>query len=293
MNSTSLPLPNLFVDTLALVKPRITALALVTAFVGMCLAPVELNISKTFLSLLGIGLLVGGANVLNMFLERDTDLLMKRTQDRPLPQQRLSPDFGLGIGSLLVGVAIPLLMVYVNPLTGWLGVLNLGCYVIVYTYLKRVTWLALLVGAIPGASPPLLGWTAATGSIGLPGLILFGIIYLWQVPHFLAIGLFHQEEYAKAGLKLFPLHHKLETIQWQMTFCSIPLIPLSLALYFIGFAGRLYFVTALGLGILFLASILQGVHVRDALSWGRQVFRISLLYLVILFGVLLLDGGMR
>jgi heme o synthase len=278
-------------DAIALIKPRITSLAIVTTAVGMYLAPEVISLKLIVLTLLGVTLLVSGASALNMFLERETDLLMERTKDRPLPQGRLTPEFGLGFGSLLVGIAIPLLFIYVNPLTGWLGIFSLLCYVMVYTHLKKVHWLALLVGAIPGAAPPLLGWTAATGKIGLPGLVLFGIIYLWQVPHFLAIGLFHKEEYAKAGLKIFPLNQNHQTIKWQMILFSIPLIPVSWMLYSLHFAGKLYLAVALGFGLLFLVYVLWGLIAKDEKKWGKQVFAISLLYLTSLFVVLFADGG--
>lgn len=283
----------IFYDAIALAKPRITALALITAAVGMSLAPGGVSAKVACFGLLGITLLVAGASVLNMFLERDTDKLMDRTKDRPLPRGRLSPDFGLTLGSLLVGVAIPLLFLYVNPLTGWLGVLSLMSYVLIYTYLKRVTWVSLLIGAIPGAAPPLLGWSAATGTIGAAGLLLFAIIYFWQIPHFLAIGLFRRDDYARAGLKVFPLDQKLSTLRWQMLLSSIPLLPVSYGLYAWGYAGKIFLAIALGLGILFIGEILRGWFTKEKEKWGKRVFRVSLLYLTLLFIALMADGGMK
>src|SRR5436190_24242288 len=185
-------------DVFTLIKPRITLLTLITALAGMWLAPGEKNLSLVLTTLCGTALLVGGANALNMFLERDTDLLMTRTQNRPLPGKRLSPDFVMGFGALLIGISVPLLIYRVNPLTGILGALSLASYLLFYTPLKRKTAYALLIGAVPGAMPPLLGWTAVTGSLGWPGIVLFAIIFLWQVPHFLAISIFRKEEYKRA-----------------------------------------------------------------------------------------------
>lgn len=274
-----------------LLKPRITALAVITAAVGMYLAPQPLSLKTVFFGLLGIALLVAGAGVLNMFLERDTDSLMERTRERPIPRGRLSPEFGLSLGSLLVGIAIPLLFLYVNPLTGWLGVLSLISYVGIYTYLKRVTWISLLVGAIPGAAPPLLGWTSAAGSVGTPGLLLFLIIYFWQIPHFLAIGLFHHEDYARAGLKVFPLHQSMATIRWQMVLTTLPLFPITYALYRLNCGGVYFLATGLVLGLIFMAYILWGWWEKNSVRWGRQVFRVSLIYLTLLFIMLLVDVG--
>jgi len=288
---STLQLPSTFRDAVVLLKPRITALAVITAAVGMYLSPEPVPMMRAIFALIGIALLVAGAGVLNMFLERDTDRLMERTRDRPLPQGRLSPDFGLTLGSLLVGIAIPLLFLFVNPLTGWLGVLSLISYVGIYTYLKRVSWISLLVGAIPGAAPPLLGWTAATGSIGQPGLLLFLIIYFWQIPHFLAIGLFHHEDYARAGLKVFPLHQSLATIRWQMILTTLPLLPITYALYRLESAGIYFLSIGLALGLVFLAAILLGWWASDKEKWGKQVFRVSLLYLTSLFILIMADSG--
>jgi len=282
----------LFSDTVALVKPRITLLALITCAAGIYIAPENLSLTTTFYTLLGVCLLVGGASALNMFLERDTDLLMERTKDRPLPGKRLSPEFGLGFGSLLIGMAVPVLIYCVNPLTGWVGLFSLAAYVLVYTPLKKRTSLSLWIGAIPGAAPPLLGWTAATGNLALPGWALFGVVFLWQIPHFLAIGTFRREEYARAGFKIFPLKQKPQTLKFQMVFYTLLLIPISLALYWLGYAGRIYFVVALLLNFLFLASTLWGIRGEER-RWGRRVFSMSLVYLTCLFLILFMDGGPR
>jgi len=280
------------VDVVTLVKPRITVLTLITAAAGIYLAPGSVPFRSILVALLGIALLVGGANALNMFLERDTDLLMKRTENRPLPGKRLTPDFVLGFGSLLIGISIPLLGVYVNPLTGALGVLSLASYVLFYTPLKRKSSLALWVGAVPGAMPPLLGWTAVTGSVGWPALVLFGIIFLWQVPHFLAIGIFRKEEYARAGIRIYTLEASAKDIQWQIVLYTAALVAVSFLLIPLHAAGRLYFLTAALLGGIFLGYAVLGFRVSHLEEWARRLFLISLLYLTLLFSVLFVDGGM-
>lgn len=290
-HASSLNVSGFVSDSLSLVKPRITLLAMITTVAGMYLAPVPISLSKAILTMIGVSLLVGGAGALNMFLERDVDFLMERTRNRPLPGRRLSPDYGLGLGSLLIGISIPLLIIYVNPLTGWMGFLSLATYVLIYTPLKKRTSLSLWVGAIPGAAPPLLGWTAATDSLSLPAWILFGIIFLWQIPHFLAIGTFRREEYAKAGFKIFPLKQRPETIKIQMVLFSLLLIPVSLALVFLGYAGKIYLGVALFLNLLFFGVVLTGLTKCDEALWGKRVFFVSLIYLTFLFATLFVDGG--
>lgn len=278
------------VDTITLVKPRITLLTLITAAAGIHLAPGRAEPGLIVVALLGIALLVGGANALNMFLERDSDLLMSRTRDRPLPGKRLSPEYVLGFGSILIGLSIPILTYAVNPLTGALGALSLVSYVLFYTPMKRKSSLALWVGAVPGAMPPLLGWTSVTGKIGLPALVLFGIIFFWQIPHFLAIGIFRKEEYSRAGIKVYTLEAEPRQIQWQIMIYTAALVAVSYALIPLKAAGNLYLLTAIALGALFLGYAALGFKREDLVEWSRRLFLISLLYLTLLFSVLFVDG---
>jgi heme o synthase len=280
-------------DSLALTKPRITLLAIITTAVGMVIAPTHPNLPQTVFALIGVTLLVAGANALNMFLERDIDHLMDRTRLRPLPDKRLSPDYGLGLGSLLIGLSIPMLYFCVNPLSGAVGFLSLATYVLIYTPLKRRSSWSLWVGAIPGAAPPLLGWTAATGQLALPAWILFGIIFFWQIPHFLAIGTFRREEYAAAGFKIFPQKAQPKTIKLQMVLFSLVTVPVSLSLYGVGYAGLFYFWTAVFLNVVFVTAVLWGIGGSEERAWGRRVFLTSLIYLTGLFAVLFIDGGPR
>src|SRR4051812_29754215 len=189
---------------LELTKPRITALVVFTTATGLWLAPARPALAAVLFPLVGTALIVAAANVLNMFLERDTDALMPRTMRRPLPSGRVSPRGALLFGLLLASLSVPLLTFGAGAIPAILASIALVSYVLVYTPMKRRTAASLLVGAVAGAIPPLIGWTAATGRIDLPGLLLFAVLFLWQVPHFLAITLLRRKEYARAGLIVQP-----------------------------------------------------------------------------------------
>ena len=191
-------------DLISLVKPTILLLSVIMGGMGMAIAPETVEVEVIFFTLLGIGLLVGAANTLNMVLEKGVDPMMARTRNRPVAAGRLSPA-AAGVYGLLLGVSgLGLLDAFANSLTSWLGLASLIAYVLIYTPLKQQTPLALIIGAFPGAAPPLMGWTAATGNIAAPGLVLFGIVLLWQIPHFLAISLYRKEDYIRAGIRSVP-----------------------------------------------------------------------------------------
>jgi protoheme IX farnesyltransferase len=174
-------------DLLDLAKPRITSMVVFTTAMGLWLAPGTIGAARTALLLCGTALLVGSANTLNCWYERETDGLMIRTRNRPLPAGRLDPWTALAFGAVCGVFAIPILAIAINPLTALLGAIAHATYVLVYTPLKKLSPWALEIGAIPGAIPPLMGWTAATGTLSLPGWFLVGILFFWQIPHFLAI----------------------------------------------------------------------------------------------------------
>ena len=277
-------------DLVALTKPRITALVLVTGAAGACLAPGHVAAGTLLLSLLGTALIVGSANALNMWWERDTDGHMARTRNRPLPAGRLSPDVALGFGLALGAVAAPLLFL-VNVTTGLLGLLALVSYVAVYTPLKRHTHYALLVGALPGAIPPLLGWSTATGTIGLGGVLLFAVLFLWQVPHFAAIAIFRMGDYARAGLQVVSVQKGETGARRTIALWTVLLVASSLLFYPLGIAGRASFGVAMALGIGFLALSFRGLLGGrfDGRAWAKRVFAYSIPYLCILLVALLLD----
>src|SRR6185369_3578507 len=191
------------------------------------------------------------ANALNCWMERDLDVHMARTKNRPLPAGRLSASTALWFGLAMGAISVPLLAVMVNPLTGLLAAIALVSYVWIYTPMKQHSPKALLVGSIPGAMPPLMGWTAATGHLEAPGLVLFGILFLWQLPHFLAISVFRQSEYAKAGIKVLPSVRGNAVTKIHAIAYAGALVPMSLMLVPLGIAGSLYlWVMGVG-GVLF------------------------------------------
>jgi protoheme IX farnesyltransferase len=277
-------------DLVALTKPRITSMVLVTGAAGACLAPAHVAVHTLLLSLLGTALIVGSANALNMWWERESDAHMARTRNRPLPAGRLSPDVALGFGLALGAVAAPLLFL-VNVTTGLLGLVALVSYVAVYTPLKRHTHFALLVGAVPGAIPPLLGWSTATGHVGLGGLLLFAVLFLWQVPHFAAIAVFRAQDYARAGLMVVSVQKGENAARRTIATWTVLLVGASLAFTPAGLAGRAYLGIATALGVGFLALAFRGLRGGrfDVARWARRVFAYSIPYLCILLVALLLD----
>ena len=277
-------------DLIALTKPRITLMVLVTAAGGMWLAPGSLDLGATAVMLLTTGMVVGAANTLNCYLERDSDRLMARTANRPLPDKRLEPSWALVLGVAMGLFAVPTLTLAVNPMTGLLGAIALVSYVAIYTPMKQYTPAALFVGALPGALPPLMGWTAVTGSIALPGLVLFGILFFWQIPHFIAISVFRQEEYERAGLKVLPSVRGMHSAKVQSTVYAGLLWAVSLLLVPYGLAGTLYLVAALGLGGYFFWTAVRGFWVEDDDAWAKKMFVASLIYLTGLFAALILDA---
>ena len=278
-------------DLIALTKPRITSIVLVTGAAGACLAPGHVALRTLLLSLAGTALIVGSANALNMWWERDVDALMTRTRHRPLPAGRMSPDVALAFGLALAAVSAPMLFL-VNVTTGVLGLVALVSYVALYTPLKRHTHLALLVGAVPGAMPPLMGWTTATGSIGLGGVLLFAVLFLWQVPHFAAITIFRAQDYARAGLQVVSVQRGERGARRTIAVWTVPLVAASLVFVPLGLAGRAYLgvATALGIGALALAFRgLRGGASFDGSRWATRVFAYSIPYLCLLLIALLLD----
>jgi protoheme IX farnesyltransferase len=281
----------LLADLVALTKPRITSLVLLTEAAGLCMAPGHAAARSLWLSLVGTALIVGSANALNMWWECDVDAAMTRTRNRPLPAGRLSPDVALAFGVLLAAVSAPMLFL-VNVPTGLLGLAALVTYVAVYTPLKRHTYLALLVGAVPGAIPPLMGWSTVTGSVGVGGVLLFCVLFFWQVPHFAAIAVFRAEDYARAGLQVVSVQHGERAARRMIALYTPLLVASSLLFVPFGLAGRYYAAVTGALGAALLALALRGLTTSsafDAKRWARGVFAFSIPYLTILLLALLVD----
>ena len=278
-------------DLIALVKPRIMMMSLLTAAAGLALAPASAGGALWAYAIAGTALLVGAANTLNMYLEREVDCLMARTKNRPLPAGRMVPEVALWFGVAQAAVAVPLLTFGANPLTGFIGVLALFSYVMVYTPLKRRTTAATLIGAFPGAAPVLMGWTAATGAIDAAGLAVFGVLLLWQVPHFHAIALFRRKDYERAGLKIVPAEAGERATCRAIAGYTVLQVALSFALFPLGVAGGVYLATAIVLGFAYLGYALVGLWPAAATPrWARNLFFASIVYVPVLYGVLVIDG---
>jgi len=277
------------VDLVALVKPRIMVMALLTAAGAMSLAPGEVAPARALWLILGTALIVGAANTLNMWLERDIDCLMVRTRNRPLPQHRLDARTALVFGALQGALSLPALA-RVNLITAALGLLALLLYVGVYTPMKQRSHWATWVGAVPGALPALMGWTAATGRIELPGLAVFGVLFIWQVPHFHAIAMYRQRDYDAAGLKTLPGTHGVAAARRHIVGYLAVQVAVSLSLVPLGVAGVPYLVTAAIAGAAVLVHGATGLRSGSA-RWARTVFLASIVYLPVVFAVMVLDGA--
>jgi protoheme IX farnesyltransferase len=273
-----------------LTKPRITFLIVLTSAAGFVLGSRGSVDYVTLLSaLFGIGLLSSGIATLNQYAERELDGLMRRTASRPLPAGRLAPWEALAFGSVTTIIAEAYLLIFVNPLTALLGLSVIAGYVFAYTPLKTRTTLSTWVGAFPGAVPPLIGWTAARGSISLEAWVLFAILFLWQFPHFLAIAWMYREDYSRAGILMLPVVEPDGRVTaQQIVIYTLMLLPVSLLPVALGMSGRIYLYGAIVLGLLFLYSSL-----RAAFSMSRQQARrlllASVLYLPLLFILMVLN----
>ncbi len=276
-------------DFVALTKPGVTRMCVLTTAGAMLLAPGTISAVRAAGTVVGVAAIVGGANAFNMWFERDSDGKMARTRRRPLPAGRLSPRAALAFALAACAVGLAVLAVAANPLTAALGAASILGYVAVYTPLKMRTPLALAIGAIPGAAPPLLGWTAVTGAVTGPGLVLFGILLCWQIPHFLAIALFRGEDYARAGIRTVPLVRGAAMAKVQAVAWALVLVPVSLMLAPLGVAGPIYVYGAFALGMGFLAYAFLGLDDRAGVRWARRFFFASLAYLPLLTAFLAAD----
>jgi protoheme IX farnesyltransferase len=277
-------------DFLALTKPRLNLLVLITTLGGLYLgAPDGVAPAILFHTLVGTALVAGGASALNQVWERETDGLMRRTRLRPVPDGRLQAAEGAAFGLLLAIVGLLQLANAVNLTASLVAAATLASYVLLYTPLKRRTWLSTLIGAVPGALPPVIGWAAATGRVDLTGMTLFAIVFFWQMPHFLAIAWLYREDYARAGLPLLPVVEPDGRSTGRQAFLyAAALIPVSLTPAVAGLAGPLYVSVAVALGV--ALTVLSAHFARErSTTTARRVFFASIVYLPLLWGVLVAD----
>jgi protoheme IX farnesyltransferase len=276
-------------DYLALLKPRVMTLVVFSGFAGLMVAPGHLHPVLAAVAVLCIAVSAGAAGAINMWYERDIDALMERTRNRPIPTGRVAPAEALAFGVVLSLGAVTLMGLAVNWLAAGLLALATSFYVFVYTvWLKRRTPQNIVIGGAAGAFPPMIGWAAVTGDVGLPSIVLFLLIFMWTPPHFWALSLFRQGDYAKAGIPMMPVVAGARSTKLQMLAYTLLLLPLGLAPWALGTAGALYGAGALALGLLF---VLMAVRVlREAGDRAaKQMFGYSILYLFLLFGLLMAD----
>ncbi len=278
-------------DLVALTKPRIISLLLFTTIIPLFVAsPGVPAASVVFWTLVGGYLMAGGANTINMWFDRDIDRVMGRTARRPIPSGRVSPRAALAYGIAQGAAAFAAFWVFVNPLSAWLALAGLLYYVLVYTmWLKRSTPLNIVLGGAAGSFPPLVGWAAGSGTIDLAAIYLFAIVFYWTPPHFWALALIKQQDYARAGVPMLPVVRGERETKWQMLLYAVMLVPLTLVPSLFGAFGALYAAAAMLLGLRLVWYCVKLVRAESLQPTAGKLYRFSLLYLALLFAAMALD----
>jgi heme o synthase len=280
-------------DYIALMKPRVMSLVVFTALVGLMVTPGHLHPVLGFAALLCITIGAGAAGALNMWYDADIDAVMRRTSRRPIPAGRVLPREALAFGVTLAIGSIAVLGLVANWLAASLLAFTIFFYVAVYTmWLKRATPQNIVIGGAAGAFPPMIGWAAATGTIGLESVLLFLIIFFWTPPHFWALSLWRAEEYARAGIPMLPVVAGRAETRRQILLYSIILAPVGASPWLLGYSGLLYGVTAIVAGAAMIGLSLHIMALGDedeGLRAAKRLFGVSILYLFVLFAVLLID----
>jgi protoheme IX farnesyltransferase len=277
-------------DFVALAKPRLNFLVVVSAMAGYAMAGGEIaNVFAWLCTIAGTGLVAGGASAFNQAIERDADALMRRTRLRPLPDGRLQAFDAIWFAAGLSIAGLGILALAVNALSAGVALATLLTYAVVYTPLKKQTSFSTVIGAIPGALPPVIGWAAARGDLSEGAWVLFAIVFLWQLPHFLAIAWIYREDYARAGFAMLPvLEPDGRSTGRQAVLYAAALLPMSLAPTLIGMTGRLYFAGGLALSTIFLGLALQFARTRSTAD-ARRLFFGSIIYLPLVW-ILMIVG---
>ncbi len=299
--------PSLFADYIALLKPRVSTMVVITAGAGFYLGSLQSGISPFHAGLVqamvGIAAVTAGSSVLNQALERRSDAQMRRTASRPMAAGRISFPHGLLFGFAAIVLGTLYLVHVTNPLTGTLTLLTAAGYVGIYTPLKRITTLNTFVGAFPGALPPLIGWTAARGIIEWPGVALFAVLFVWQFPHFMAIGWLYRDDYREGGIRVTaaqqPIEDAARSTVIQSIFYAVLMLPVSLWTTWLGVTGKPYAVAATLLGLVYLwytlrfARILRSPGAPESRKLARDLLKISVIYLPLLLGAMILNAQGR
>jgi protoheme IX farnesyltransferase len=281
------------VDYAIILKPRVMSLVVFTGLVGLLLAPGAIDILSAIITVACIAAGAGASGAINMWYDRDIDILMARTMDRPIPAARMAPQEALIFGGLLAAVSVAVMATSINLAAAGLLALTILYYVFIYTmWLKRRTPQNIVIGGASGAFPPMIGWAAVTGTIDPISLVMFAIIFLWTPPHSWALALFSNSDYTRAGVPMMPVVAGPESTKRQVLCYSWVLVAATLLPYGVGMSGLLYAVTAIMLGIRFLrlAWILRGAE--DETLAARKLFGYSILYLFLIFLALLADRAL-
>jgi protoheme IX farnesyltransferase len=277
-------------DYVALAKPRLNLLVVVTSAAGSYLGAPEVSWSVMAPAVAGTALVAAGAATLNQVAERETDALMRRTRTRPLPDHRVSPQEALIYGLALSAIGLVTLAIGTNLLATGLALTTLVVYLLIYTPMKRRSEAATLVGAIPGALPPLIGWAASSGTLSLGGLALFAIVFFWQIPHFMAIAWLYRDDYANAGFPMLPvIDRDGRRTGRAATRYAAALVPASVVPAAVGVSGMWYLAIALALGVLLLGCAWQFAVRRDSPA-ARRLFLASIIYLPVLWAAMILNA---
>jgi len=280
-------------DYFALLKPRVMSLVVFTALVGLAVAPGSLHPVTAFTALLCIAVGAGAAGALNMWYDADIDAVMTRTSRRPIPAGRVKPGEALAFGLTLAGFSVMTLGVLVNVYAAALLAFTIFFYVVIYTIgLKRTTPQNIVIGGAAGAFPPMIGWLAVTGSLSVEPALLFLIIFFWTPPHFWALALYRQQDFARAGIPMMPNVAGEVSTRWQIMLYTLTLVPLGIAPWLLGFAGPIYAAVSIVTGAIMLLLAWQVLRERaPAERASRNLFAFSILYLFLLFAVLLVERG--
>lgn len=278
-------------DFIQLMKPRVMSLVVFTALVGVVAAPGHLHPVLAGIAILCIAVGAGASGALNMWYDADIDARMARTAARPIPRGRVTGDEALTFGSVLSVLSVMTLGVLVNWVAGGLLALTIAYYVFFYTmWLKRRTPQNIVIGGAAGAFPPMIGWAAVTGGVGIESIVLFLLIFMWTPPHFWALALYRCRDYERVGVPMLPVVAGPEETRRQIVLYSVVLTPLAVAPYFIGLGGVAYLATSIVLGVIFLALAINVWRItegREADDAARKLFGFSIFYLFLLFAVLL------
>ena len=280
-------------DFLALLKPRVMSLVVFTGAVGVLVAPGNLHPVLALVAILCIAVGAGASGCINMWYERDVDAIMRRTRNRPIPAGRMEPRTALEFGVTLAVGSVAFMGLAVNWTAAGLLALAIAFYVFIYTvWLKRRTPHNIVIGGAAGAFPPMIGWAAVTGDVSMASIVLFAIIFFWTPPHFWSLALYRAGDYEKAGIPMLPVVAGAAVTRRQILLYAILMLPLTMLPWGMGFAGAVYGVGAAVLGLVFIWGALR-IVIDKTDQAARWMFRFSILYLALIFGLLVVDNALH